>query len=341
MKLRYFVLAVCSIVGWALSPLRAGADEGPAGVARAMYDAFERGDIAAIEGLLADDVEWVIHGSKALIPYVGAYRGIAGVRQFFADVDKTIRVEKHEPLRYTVEGDTVHVLGREHSVARTTGGRFTASWVHMITVRGGKIARFEEVIDTAAVTEALAPADSVRGKAYFATCAGCHGPQGQGNRFMNAPNLTGLDEAYLLRQLRLFFDGTRGTQTDFYGWQMHGRAKALQGDRALRDVVAYIQTLPAHQPTPRVKGDAKAGSSHYAACSACHGERAEGNAQVNGPALRGLDDWYIVRQLENYRSGIRGTHADDALGAQMRPAALALPNEKALRDLAAYIATIK
>ena len=47
-----------------------------------------------------------------------------------------------------------------------------------------------------------------------------------------------------------------------------------------------------------------------------------------------------MRQLENFKSGARGAHADDVFGAQMRPMAMMLPNAAAMKNVAAYIASL-
>jgi cytochrome c553 len=207
-------------------------------------------------------------------------------------------------------------------------------------VRDGRITRFEEITDSAAIAAAFAPADPARGRAYFTTCAGCHSPDGRGNRYMNAPNLTGIDAAYLVRQLRHFSALVRGGTSDFYGWQMNGRAKAMPSDRAIRDVVAYVGTLPVVKPVVTLKGDAMRGQALYATCAACHGAKAEGNPALGAPALALLDDWYQVRQLQGYRTGGRGTHASDTPGQQMRAALTVLRDDRALTDVVAYVTSL-
>ena len=61
----------------------------------------------------------------------------------------------------------------------------------------------------------------------------------------------------------------------------------------------------------------------------------------NAPALRGWETWYIVRQLQNFKQGIRGSNPKDTYGMQMAPMAQLLPNEQAMEDVAAYIQTLK
>jgi len=132
----------------------------------------------------------------------------------------------------------------------------------------------------------------------------------------------------------------RGGSQDFYGWQMNGRAKALPDDRALRDVVAFIGTLPESRSPATIRADMTRGKALYAGCAGCHGAAAEGRPDLSAPALAGLDDWYQLSQLQAFRHGQRGTHKEDTQGAQMRAAAVALPSETALREVVAYIASI-
>jgi uncharacterized protein len=307
-------------------------------VVKDLYSAFGRGDLEHIDGLLAADVLWTFHGPQHLIPYAGVYKGKVGVRRFFDALGATIEVREIGQRQFVEAGDTVAVVGWERSVARETGGEFVANWLHLFTVKNGRIAGFEEFTDSAAIVGALEPADAARGRAYYTTCAGCHGPAAQGNPGMHAPNLTKVGGPYLLRQLRHFAHDVRGGSQDFYGWQMNGRAKALPDDRALRDVVAFIGTLPESRSPATLRADPARGKALYAGCAGCHGPAAEGRPDLSAPALAGLDDAYQLSQLQAFRRGQRGTHKDDTQGAQMRAAAVALPSEAALREVVAYIA---
>ena len=89
------------------------------------------------------------------------------------------------------------------------------------------------------------------------------------------------------------------------------------------------------------KGDAARGKPLYQVCVACHGAKGEGNKALNAPRLAGQEDWYIVRQLKNFKEGIRGTNPKDIYGMQMRPMAMTLANDQAMEDVAAYIVTFK
>ncbi|WP_373079088.1 cytochrome c [Zhongshania sp.] len=84
-------------------------------------------------------------------------------------------------------------------------------------------------------------------------------------------------------------------------------------------------------------GDAASGKDLYAACSACHGASGEGNKALNAPSLNNQQSWYLERQLLGFRSGVRGSHPDDAFGAQMQAIAKTLPDEAAVKSVVAYI----
>ena len=82
-----------------------------------------------------------------------------------------------------------------------------------------------------------------------------------------------------------------------------------------------------------------AGRQSYNACAACHGQQGEGNQALNAPKLAGLQQWYIERQLGYFREGVRGGEGDTA-GAMMRPMAMALADDTAVRNVSAYIASL-
>lgn len=87
-------------------------------------------------------------------------------------------------------------------------------------------------------------------------------------------------------------------------------------------------------------GDAAKGKAAFATCQTCHGVNGEGNQALNAPRLAGLDDWYMVRQLQNFKAGARGSHAQDTYGAQMKPMAMTLANDQAIEDVVAHVKTL-
>ena len=187
-----------------------------------------------------------------------------------------------------------------------------------------------------------AKGDAKRGQQAYAVCQACHGANGEGNKALNAPRLAGQQDWYVARQVQNFKAGIRGSNPkDVFGMQMRPMAMTLATDQVVEDVAAYIATLKGKVSAPTVKGDAKAGKVAYAICQACHGANGEGSKVLNAPKLAGQQDWYLVRQLQNFKAGIRGAHAKDMFGMQMRPMAMTLANDVAVNNVAAYIASLK
>lgn len=87
-------------------------------------------------------------------------------------------------------------------------------------------------------------------------------------------------------------------------------------------------------------GDPVRGESLYVSCAACHGRDGAGSETIRAPSLLGLNDWYQVKQLLDYRAGHRGVHPDDTYGRSMRAAALQLPGEQAVYDVVAYVQSL-
>lgn len=187
----------------------------------------------------------------------------------------------------------------------------------------------------------LAASDPAAGAAQYATCTACHGPSGEGNQSLSAPRLAGQSAWYLRRQLHAFRNGLRGThQNDTFGAQMRAFASMLPDEAAIRNLAAYVETLPGHEPVATVTGDVDRGRRLYTTCASCHGRQGEGIWALNAPRLAEMSDWYLVRQLQNFRQRVRGAHRQDFYGWQMATVSDMLKDDEAIRDIVAYINTL-
>lgn len=105
----------------------------------------------------------------------------------------------------------------------------------------------------------------------------------------------------------------------------------------MKALLVFLLTISATLTHAEI--DIEAGKARYAECSTCHGVQAEGNAELNAPALSHLQPVYIVRQLQNYatavRSGEPGTPA-----AIMAATVEGWDNIAEKRNLAVYISSL-
>ena len=174
-------------------------------------------------------------------------------------------------------------------------------------------------------------------KTLYATCAACHGPNGEGIPAMQGPAIAGQSVWYLKRQIKSFQKGHRGGAGDTWGMTMRAMASILATEEQLDAVAKYISQMKTSHHESTLPGDASQGKSLYAVCAACHGADGKGLKALNSPSLIFQHDWYLARQLNNYKNNIRGVHVDDIYGAQMRPMASTLTTTAALNNVLAYI----
>jgi cytochrome c oxidase subunit 2 len=181
----------------------------------------------------------------------------------------------------------------------------------------------------------------VAGQGTFATCTACHGANGEGNETLNAPKLAGQHPWYLAQQLRNFKHGIRGSAPgETIAAQMVPFASMLD-DTAIANVVAHIATLPDSPPRPTLQGDAERGSGIYVTCANCHGTEGQGVWSTKAPRLANQSDWYLMRQMQNFRTGVRGRHPQDFYGAQMARMGSIVGDDRRAADLVAYIGTLR
>ena len=123
----------------------------PTLLVRRAYDAFARGDMAAIAECLADDAECVLSDET---PYGGIWRGHDGIAHGIAELAGHYEEYVIEVSEMVGDGDTVVVLGHIHG--RTLGGgNLWQPFAHVVRVRDGRIAHLTSYADSTKPLRAL------------------------------------------------------------------------------------------------------------------------------------------------------------------------------------------
>lgn len=120
-----------------------------------LYAAFQRGDIGTIVGAAVPDTVWQVHGRTKDHPAFGTHKGPRGVQTFFGIIAETQDVSAFTPREFYAADDNVFVRGNYAWTMRKTGKPVSSEWLHMFTIRNGKLAGFDEFTDTAQFAEAL------------------------------------------------------------------------------------------------------------------------------------------------------------------------------------------
>ena len=129
---------------------------------QSLYQAFGRGDVPFILSRLADDVDWIFEG-PAILPFAGKRRGPAQVMQFFQALATTQTNQKLTMETLVGQGDVVVGIGRYAATVKATGKSFDARVAHYFVIANGKVTRFEDIVDTAAMADAYAGASAAAG----------------------------------------------------------------------------------------------------------------------------------------------------------------------------------
>ncbi len=120
---------------------------------QSLYAAFQIGRIDTIIAALATDVDWQTVGRDKDFPTFGLRRGKAAVEDFFKQVAENEEFSEFAPREFFGADDRVFALGSYVGKVKKTGRPFASEWVHVFTIKNGKVTRFREHTDTAQFAE--------------------------------------------------------------------------------------------------------------------------------------------------------------------------------------------
>jgi ketosteroid isomerase-like protein len=125
-------------------------------VIHSVYEAFGRGDVAAILDVLTDDVDWASEAADAKgAPWYGVRRGHVGVAAFFEGFGSTMEVEEFTPEVFAATDSEVLTIVHLRARVRASGQSISMDLHHRFTFRDGKIAYYRGTEDTQQTVAAL------------------------------------------------------------------------------------------------------------------------------------------------------------------------------------------
>jgi len=183
-------------------------------------------------------------------------------------------------------------------------------------------------------------ADATAGQEKSIVCQGCHGPDGN-SLGPTWPNLAAQHAGYIEKQVIHFQDGKRQDPT--MSSMVYGLSK-----QDIADIAAYFSSQ-ALQTTASETADAgvdlvlgkkiyKGGNTYNGvpACAGCHGPNGVGNAPALFPRIAGQKIDYLVKALNDFRSGARANDPNEI----MRNIAAKL-SDREITAVANYVANLE
>jgi ketosteroid isomerase-like protein len=131
-------------------------------IVKSAYAAFGRGDIQAVLDLMAPDASIGIVGRREDAPFLGIFSGPAGAAEFFQQLGQAHEIHTFEPVRFLAAEDEVFIWGHYRWTMRQSGVSKDTEWLHVITLRDGKMTRWRGHNDTAMLAEAYHGARGVQ-----------------------------------------------------------------------------------------------------------------------------------------------------------------------------------
>jgi cytochrome c553 len=149
-------------------------------------------------------------------------------------------------------------------------------------------------------------------------CGECHGLDGAGNR-IKFPRLAGLDPSYLVGQIRDFRSGARKNDDGQMQETVHELA-----EKDIPRVANWFAKQKAPWPKPtidaapdldRARQLAVSGAPGIRACLSCHSAASLGTLDkpFDAPRIAGQRDFYIAKELIDYRNGQRANDPEQVM----------------------------
>ena len=128
----------------------------PKETTKLFYELFASGKVEELLERLVDADCELYNPLPDPIKFGGRFEGRQGVATYLQGIAMELEIQQFEIDEILADGERVTVLGRETSRVRRTNKCYTMSWVHVLTVRNGRILSFREYNDTAAMAAAYA-----------------------------------------------------------------------------------------------------------------------------------------------------------------------------------------
>ena len=112
------------------------------------YDAHKHADLAFFERILADDVEWTMHGPPQAFPVPNSLYGKRAVLDAIAQVHEALYVVRNVQREVMIDGDRAAVISDRTVVQRATGRTLIYRVAAFLRFRDDKLVSYQSFYDS-------------------------------------------------------------------------------------------------------------------------------------------------------------------------------------------------
>ncbi len=115
---------------------------------RALHRAINERQMADIEELIDEDVDWAIYGPIDMFPFLGQRRGKAAVMEVIRQVAENVRVHRFDRESIMLGVDSASSMLRYSLTALDSNKPISLRLAHFAQFRAGKLTSFRVLLDT-------------------------------------------------------------------------------------------------------------------------------------------------------------------------------------------------
>ena len=123
-------------------------------IVQRVFALFSEGKREQIFEHIAPDFVWTYYGPSEM-EWAGTYRGHQGMREFFEIVARCLTIERFVVTEFIDAGSKIVVRGVSQARLHSNNACYSAHWINIFTLDGGRICALEDLYDTAPILLAL------------------------------------------------------------------------------------------------------------------------------------------------------------------------------------------
>lgn len=103
---------------------------------------------------MTPDIDWELTDVPGLA-FTGKRKGCEQIAEYFEQFDQKLAIREFTPREFIAQGDKVVVLGHSAWTAKETKVDIESDWVHVFSLKDGRVSAFREYLGSRLGAECL------------------------------------------------------------------------------------------------------------------------------------------------------------------------------------------